>query len=285
MQINNTCSCTESHLLRGPPPPGRVCGTAKSLKAPGFMEFHKRPKRLAFPCHPGKMFTWSSNSARPLTEPKALGKNDMTTAINAHEITACHMSEAEQTAVTSITRKEVATAAESKKVVRAMVGRGERPEHLLPPGKKGSLATPESYALWQQAIAEGCLTKTQRALLNQPRKVLNETAQAERDAAQSILSSKMRDWREKLARYVAELERAAAEDALQAMDEAERAEAEAEQAEAELEKARVAVCEMIVRARKRSSNTPELYSVEALKQLAFHLDAALVAAGGNPEDV
>ena len=209
----------------------------------------------------------------------------MTNAINAHEITACHMSEAEQTAVTSITRREVTTAAESKKVVRAMVERGERPGHALPPGKKGSLATPESYALWQQAVAEGCLTKTQRALLAQPRKVLSDTAKAERDAAQSTLSSKMRDWREKLARYVAELERAEAEDALQAMDEDERAEAEAKQVEADLEKARVAICESIMRARKKSANTEGLYSVETLKQLAFHLDSALVAAGGNPEDV
>jgi len=209
----------------------------------------------------------------------------MSNAINAHEITATHLSETEQAEVTSVTRKEATTAKEKKKIIRKLVERGERPEHLLPAGKKGSLATPESYALWQQAIAEGCLTKTQRALLGQARKVLNETAQAERDAAQSTLSSAMRDWREKLARYVAELERAAAEDALQAMGEAERAEAEAEQREAELDKARVAVCESIVRARKRSSNTPELYSVEALKQLAFHLDAALVAAGGNPEDI
>jgi len=209
----------------------------------------------------------------------------MSNAMNAHEITATYLSEAEQAEVTSVTRKEATTAKEKKRVVRKLVERGERPEHALPPGKQGSLATPESYALWQQAVAEGCLTKTQRALLAQPRKVLNDTAKAERDAAQSTLSSAMRDWREKLARYVAELERAAAEDALQAMDEDERAEAEAEQREAELDKARVAVCEMIVRARKRSSNTPELYSVETLKQLAFHLDAALVAAGGNPEDV
>jgi len=209
----------------------------------------------------------------------------MSTAINAHEITASFLSETEQAEVTSVTRKEAATAKEKKRVVRKLVERGERPEHALPPGKQGSLATPESYALWQQAVAEGCLTKTQRALLNQPRKVLNDTAKTERDAAQSTLSSAMRDWREKLARYVAEMERAAAEDALQAMSEAERAEAEAEQAEAELDTARVAICESIVRARKRSSNTPELYSVEALKQLAFHLDAALVAAGGKPEDV
>ena len=55
----------------------------------------------------------------------------------------------------------------------------------------------------------------------------------------------------------------------------ERAEAEAKQAEAELEKARVAICESIVRARKRSSNTAGLYSVETLKELAFHLDKAL----------
>jgi hypothetical protein len=209
----------------------------------------------------------------------------MSNAMNAHEITATYLSETEQAEVTSVTRKEATTAKEKKRVVRKLVERGERPEHALPPGKQGSLATPESYALWQQAVAEGCLTKTQRALLAQPRKVLNDTAKAERDAAQSTLSSAMRDWREKLARYVAELERAEAEDALQAMDEDERAEAEAKQAEAELEKARVAVCEMIVRARKRSSNTPELYSVETLKELAFHLDKALVAAGGNPEDV
>lgn len=209
----------------------------------------------------------------------------MSNAINAHEITACHISEEEQAAVTSITRREVATAAESKKVVRAMVQRGERPEHVLPPGKKGSLATPESYALWQQAIAEGCLTKTQRALLSQPRKSLNETAQAERDAAQRIISGKMRDWREKLARYVAELERAQAEDALNAMDDDERAEAEAELAQAALDKARLQVCEAIMRARKKSANTEGLYGVETLKQLAFHLDAALVTAGGNPEDI
>ena len=209
----------------------------------------------------------------------------MSNAINAHEITACHISEAEQAAVTSITRREVATAKEAKEVVRAMVQRGERPEHILPPGKKGSLATPESYALWQQAIAEGCLTKTQRALLAQPRKSLNETAQAERDAAQRIISGKMRDWREKLARYVAELEQAAAEDALNAMDDDERAEAEAELAQAALDKARLQVCEAIMRARKKSANTEGLYSVDKLKQIAFHLDAALVNAGGNPEDV
>jgi len=209
----------------------------------------------------------------------------MSNAMNAHEITATYLSEAEQAEVTSVTRKEAATAKERKRVVRKLVERGERPGHALPPGKQCSLATPESYALWQQAVAEGCLTKTQRALLAQPRKVLNDTAKAERDAAQSTLSSAMRDWREKLARYVAELERAEAEDALQAMDEAERAEAEAEQREAELDRTRVVIREAIMRARKRSSNTPELYSVEALKQLAFHLDAALVAAGGNPEDV
>ena len=209
----------------------------------------------------------------------------MSNAMNAHEITATYLSETEQAEVTSVTRKEATTAKEKKRVVRKLVERGERPEHALPPGKQGSLATPESYALWQQAVAEGCLTKTQRALLAQPRKVLNDTAKAERDAAQSTLSSAMRDWREKLARYVAELERAEAEDALQAMDEDERAEAEAKQREADLDKARVAICESIVRARKRSSNTEGLYSVEALKQLAFHLDAALVAAGGNPEDV
>lgn len=209
----------------------------------------------------------------------------MSNAINAHEITATFLSETEQAEVTSVTRKEATTAKEKKRVVRKLVERGERPEHALPPGKQGSLATPESYALWQQAVAEGCLTKTQRALLAQPRKVLNDTAKAERDAAQSTLSSAMRDWREKLARYVAELERAAAEDALQAMDEEERAEAEAQQAEAELDRTRVIIREAIMKARKRSSNTPELYSVETLKQLAFHLDAALVAAGGNPEDV
>jgi len=208
----------------------------------------------------------------------------MTNAINAHEITATYLSETEQAEVTSVTRKEATTAKEKKRVVRKLVERGERPEHALPPGKQGSLATPESYALWQMAVAEGCLTKTQRALLAQPRKVLNDTAKAERDAAQSTLSSAMRDWREKLARYVAELERAAAEDALQAMDEDERAEAEAQQAEAELEKAALQVREAIMKARKKAANTEGLYSVETAKQLAFHLDAALVAAGGNPED-
>jgi len=209
----------------------------------------------------------------------------MSNAMNAHEIAATYLSEAEQAEVTSVTRKEAATAKERKRVVRKLVERGERPGHALPPGKQGSLATPESYALWQQAVAEGCLTKTQRALLAQPRKVLNDTAKAERDAAQSTLSSAMRDWREKLSRYVAELVRAEAEDALQAMDEDERAEAEAKQREADLEKARVAVCESIVRARKKVSNTPDLFDVEPAKQLAYYLDKALIIAGGNPEDV
>ena len=52
-----------------------------------------------------------------------------------------------------------------------------------------------------------------------------------------------------------------------------------------MDKARIQVCEAIVRARRKAANTDGLYATEAAKQLAFHLDAALVAAGGNPEDV
>lgn len=207
----------------------------------------------------------------------------MSNAINAHELTARHISEEEQAAVTSITRREVTTAAESKKVVRAMVAAGERPEHLLPPGKKGSLATPESYALWQQAIMEGCLTKTQRALLGQPRKGLSEVSQEARDFAASTLSSKMRDWRKKLARYVEELERKEAQDAMEAMEDDERAEAEAELAQAALDKAAFQIQEAIIRARKKASNTEDLYDVETSKALAEALDKALFLAGGNPQ--
>lgn len=209
----------------------------------------------------------------------------MSTAINAHEVTDYFLSEAAGGDLVKLGKADVKVQRELKKWAQARKDEGMGSGHYISPGKDGSLASPESYALLQVFMGQAYLTAAQRSLLAQPRKVLSDEMKAARDEAARTISTAMRDWRQRFERLEkAEAEQAQAE-AIAAMDEAERAEAEQAQAEAELDKARVAVCESIVRARKRSSNTPELYSVEALKQLAFHLDAALVAAGGNPEDV
>jgi len=209
----------------------------------------------------------------------------MSNAINAHEVTDYFLSEAAGSHLVKLGKADVKVQRELKKWAQARKAEGMSSGHYISPGKDGSLASPESYALLQGFMGEAYLTAAERALLAQPRKVLSDTMKEERDKAARTISTAMRDWRQRFERLeLAELEQAKA-DYLASMDEAERAEAEAEQREAELDKARVQVCEAIVRARRKAANTDGLYTTEAAKQLAFHLDAALVAAGGNPEDV
>ena len=209
----------------------------------------------------------------------------MSNAINAHEVTDYFLSETAGGELVKLGKADVKVQRELKKWAKDRKAEGMGSGHYISPGKDGSLASPESYALLQVFMGQAYLTAAQRALLAQPRKVLSDEMKPARDEAAGTVSTAMRDWRKRFERLEkAEVEKAQAE-ALAAMDEAERAEAEAEQAEAELEKARVAICESIVRARKKANNTAGLYSVETLKELAFHLDKALVAAGGNPEDV
>jgi len=209
----------------------------------------------------------------------------MSNAINAHEVTDYFLSEAAGGELVKLGKADVRVQRELKKWAKDRKAEGMTSHHFVAPGKVDSLASPESYALLQGFMGEAYLTAAQRSLLAQPRKVLSDEMKAARDEAARTISTAMRDWRQRFERLEqAEVEQAKA-DYLASMNEAERAEAEQAEAEAELDKARVAVCESIVRARKKANNTAGLYSVEALKQLAFHLDAALVAAGGNPEDV
>ena len=209
----------------------------------------------------------------------------MSNAINAHEVTDYFLSETAGGELVKLGQADVRIQRKLKDWAKDRKAEGMGSAHYIAPGKPGSLASPESYALLQGFMGEAYLTAAERALLAQPRKALSDTMKEERDKAARTISTAMRDWRQRFERLEkAEVEKAQAE-ALAAMDEDERAEAEAEQREAELDKARVQVCEAIVRARRKAANTDGLYATEAAKQLAFHLDAALVAAGGNPEDV
>jgi hypothetical protein len=209
----------------------------------------------------------------------------MSNAINAHEVTDYFLSEAAGGELVKLGQADVRIQRKLKAWAKDRKAEGMGSAHYIAPGKDGSLASPESYALLQGFMGEAYLTAAERALLAQPRKALSDTMKEERDKAARTISTAMRDWRQRFERLeLAELEQAKA-DYLASMGEAERAEAEAEQAEAELEKAALIIREAIMKARKKAANTEGLYSVETAKQLAFHLDAALVAAGGNPEDV
>lgn len=203
-------------------------------------------------------------------------------AINAHEVTDFFLSEAAGAELVKIGQADVRIQRKLKEWALNRKGEGMGSGHYISPGKPGSLASPESYAMLQGFMAQAYLTAAQRALLAQPRKALSDTMKEERDTAARTISTAMRDWRQRFERLEKAEAEAARADELAAMGEEEAAEAEAQEA---LEKARLQVCEAIMRARKKSSNTEGLYSVEKLKQLAFHLDAALVTAGGNPEDV
>lgn len=201
--------------------------------------------------------------------------------MNAHEITDFFLSEAAGAELVKIGQADVRVQRKLKEWAQKRYGEGQRPGHWISPGKDGSLASPESHALLQDFMGQAYLTAAERALLAQPRKALSDTMKEERDKAARTISTAMRDWRQRFERLEKAEAEAARADELAAMGEEEAAEAEAQEA---LEKARLQVCEAIVRARKKSSNTEGLYSVETLKQLAFHLDQALVAAGGNPAD-
>ena len=206
----------------------------------------------------------------------------MSNAINAHEVTDYFLSESAGGELVKLGQADVRIQRKLKAWARDRKAEGMGSAHYIAPGKAGSLASPESYALLQGFMSEAYLTAAERALLNQPRKALSDVMQKERDRAAGTISTAMRDWRQRFERLEkAEAEQAQA-DAIAAMDEAEAAEA---QAQAELEKAALQVREAIMKARKKAANTDGLYSVETAKQLAFHLDAALVAAGGNPEDI
>ena len=202
--------------------------------------------------------------------------------MNAHEITDFFLSEAAGAELVKIGQADVRVQRKLKEWAQARYSEGQRPGHWVSPGKDGSLASPESYALLQDFMGQAYLTAAERALLAQPRKALSDTMKEERDKAARTISTAMRDWRQRFERLEKAEAEAARADALAAMGEEEAAEAEAHEA---LEKAALQVREAIMRARKKAANTEGLYSTETAKQLAFHLDAALVAAGGNPEDV
>ena len=202
--------------------------------------------------------------------------------MNAHEITDFFLSEAAGEELVKLGQSEVRVQRKLKKWAKDRKAEGMGSGHYISPGKPGSLASPESYAMLQGFMAQAYLTAAQRALLTQPRKALSDPMKEERDTAAGTVSTAMRDWRKRFERLEKAEAEAARADELAAMGEEEAAEAEAQEA---LEKARLQVCEAIMRARKKSANTEGLYSVDKLKQIAFHLDAALVNAGGNPEDV
>ena len=206
----------------------------------------------------------------------------MSNAINAHEVTDYFLSEAAGSHLVKLGKADVKVQRELKKWAQARKAEGMGSGHYISPGKDGSLASPESYALLQGFMGEAYLTAAERALLAQPRKVLSDTMKEERDKAARTISTAMRDWRQRFERLEkAEAEEAQAE-AFAAMGEAEAAEA---QAQAELDRAALIIRESIMRARKKVSNTPDLFGVEPAKQLAYYLDKALIIAGGNPEDV
>lgn len=203
-------------------------------------------------------------------------------AINAHEVTDFFLSEAAGAELIKLGQADVRVQRQLKDWAVKRKGEGMGSGHCIAPGKPGSLASPESYAMFQGFLAQAYLTAAERAILAQPRKALSDTMKEERDKAARTISTAMRDWRQRFERLEKAEAEAARADALAAMGEEEAAEAEAQEA---LEKAALQIREAIMRARKKAANTEGLYSVETAKQLAFHLDAALVAAGGNPEDV
>jgi len=206
----------------------------------------------------------------------------MSNAINAHEVTDYFLSEAAGGELVKLGQADVRIQRKLKAWAKDRKAEGMGSAHYIAPGKDGSLASPESYALLQGFMGEAYLTAAERALLAQPRKALSDTMKEERDKAARTISTAMRDWRQRFERLEkAEAEQAQAE-AFAAMGEEEAAEA---QAQAELDRAALIIREAIMKARKKAANTEGLYSVETAKQLAFHLDAALVAAGGNPEEV
>jgi hypothetical protein len=206
----------------------------------------------------------------------------MSNAINAHEVTDYFLSETAGGELVKLGQADVRIQRKLKDWAKDRKAEGMGSAHYIAPGKPGSLASPESYALLQGFMGEAYLTAAERALLAQPRKALSDTMKEERDKAARTISTAMRDWRQRFERLEkAEAEEAQAE-AFAAMGEEEAAEA---QAQAELDRAALIIREAIMKARKKAANTEGLYSVETAKQLAFHLDAALVAAGGNPEEV
>ena len=202
--------------------------------------------------------------------------------MNAHEVTDFFLSAAAGEELVKLGQAEVRVQRKLKAWAQDRFSEGQRPGHWVAPGKDGSLASPESYALLQDFMGQAYLTAAERALLAQPRRALSDTMKEERDKAARTISTAMRDWRQRFERLEKAEAEAARADELAAMGEEEAAEAEAQEA---LEKAALQVREAIMRARKKAANTEGLYSVETAKQLAFHLDQALVAAGGNPEDV
>jgi len=201
--------------------------------------------------------------------------------MNAHEVTDFFLSAAAGEELVKLGQAEVRVQRKLKAWAKDRKAEGMGSGHYIAPGKAGSLASPESYALLQEFMGHAYLTAAERALLAQPRKALSDLMKAERDFAARTVSTAMRDWRQRFERLEKAEAEAARADELAAMGEEEAAEAEAQEA---LEKAALQVREAIMRARKKAA-TEGLYSVEKAKQLAFHLDAALVVAGGNPEDV
>jgi len=206
----------------------------------------------------------------------------MSNAINAHEVTDYFLSEAAGGELVKLGQADVRIQRKLKAWAKDRKAEGMGSAHYIAPGKDGSLASPESYALLQGFMGEAYLTAAERALLAQPRKALSDTMKEERDKAARTISTAMRDWRQRFERLEkAEAEQAQAE-AFAAMGEEEAAEA---QAQAELDRAALIIREAIMKARKKISNTPDLFDVEPAKQLAYYLDKALIIAGGDPEEV